>query len=366
MSPLGTLARRAARSPVLGLLTTPYSPSRWLEAVNPLWSEEDRAVVTDVRHETDDVLTVTLRPAPGWPGHVAGQHTVLRVDVDGVRTARAFTLASSAHRDDTVELTCKAYRDAMVVPWLRDHAGPGTVVGLDHPTGDVVLPDERPDHLLCVVGGSGITPAMAMLRTLRDEGHTGRVTLVQFARRGADVLFADELERAAATMPGLTVHTVLTREHRGAAAGPHDGRRLDEALLDELAAGWRDALSLVCGPVPMLEQAESIWTGELADRLLVERFRPAPVVIPDDVTGTIRFSRSQVTVANDGRTLLEQAEDAGLTPDSGCRMGVCRTCTVPKLAGVTRDVRDGEVDTGRRDTVQPCVSVALGDVDLHI
>ena len=360
------LARRAARSPVLGALTSPYSPSRWTEVLNPLWSEEDRARVVDVRHETDDVVTVTLRPAPGWPGHVAGQHTVLRADVDGVRHARAFTLATSAHRTDTVELTCKAYEDAVVVPWLRDHAEAGSVVGLDHPTGEVVLPDPRPDHLLCVVGGSGITPAMAMLRTLRDEAHTGRVTFVQFARHGADVLFADELADAATALPGLTVHTVLTREDRGAAAGPLDGRRLDVDLLDEVADGWRDATSLVCGPVPMLEAAEAIWSDDLADRLLVERFRPKPLVIPDDVTGTIRFQRSHVSVDNDGRTILEQAEDAGLSPEFGCRMGVCHTCDVAKTAGITRDVRNDEVDTGQRDSIQPCVAVALGDVDVHL
>ncbi len=366
MSAIGLLARRAARSPVLGLLTTPYTPGRWLEAINPLWAEEDRAVVTGVRRETDDVVTVTLRPAPGWPGHVAGQHTVLRVDVDGRRVARAFTLASSAHRTDVVELTCKAYPDATVVPWLRDRGGPGMVVGLDHPTGDVVLPQPRPDHLLCVVGGSGITPAMAMLRTLRDEGHRGRVTLVQFARRRQDVLFARELAEVAAALPDVTVHTVLTRERRGDVLGPHDGRHLDETLLDDLAPDWRDALALVCGPVPMLEAAEATWTEGLADRLLVERFRPKPIVIPDDVEGTIRFTASRVSVDNDGRTLLEQAEDAGLSPDSGCRMGVCHTCSVPKLAGATRDVRNDEVDTGQRDRIQPCVSVALGDVDLHV
>lgn len=359
---LGLLARRAARSPVLGAITTPYPPSRWTEVLNPLWSDEDRGRITEIRHETDDVLTVTIQPAPGWPGHRAGQHTVLRVDVDGVRFARAFTIASSAHRGGTVELTCKAYDDAKVVPWLRDHSDRGTIVGLDHPTGEIVLPDRRPTHLVCIVGGSGITPAMAMLRTLRDEQHTGRITFVQFTRTADEALFLDELAEAEAAMPGLTVHTVCTRE----SVGPLDGRRLDEALLDELAPGWPEALSLVCGPVPMLETAEEIWTGELADRLLVERFRPKPLVIPDDVSGTIRFSKSQVACDNDGRTLLEQAEDAGLSPAYGCRMGVCHTCDIPKLAGVTRDVRNDELDTGERDRIQPCVAVALGDVDLHL
>ena len=361
MSRFGLLARRAARSRALSALTTPYSPSRWTELLNPLWSEEDRARVVGLRHETDDVVTLTLQPAPGWPGHVAGQHTVLRVDVDGVRFARAFTLASSAHRTDTVELTCKAYDGAKVVPWLRDRGEPGMVVGLDHPTGEVVLPDPRPEHLVCVVGGSGITPAMAMLRTLRDEEHEGRITFVQFARTSADTLFGEELADHARALHGLSVHTVLTRE-----PGVRQGQRLDKALLDELAPGWPEATSLVCGPVPMLEAAEELWAGDLADRLLVERFRPRPLVIPDDVSGEVRFSKSHVTVDNDGRTLLEQAEDAGLSPEFGCRMGICHTCDVPKLAGITRDVRNDELDTGERDRIQPCVAVALGDVELHL
>lgn len=347
---------------MLGLLTQPYPPSRWTELLNPLWVEEDRARLTDLRHETDDVVTLTLQPAPGWPGHRAGQHTVLRVEVDGVRHARAFTVATSAHRTATVELTCKAYPDGTVVPWLRDHASAGLVVGLDHPSGDVVLPEPRPDHLVCVVGGSGITPAMAMLRTLADEDHDGRISFVQFARTAANVLFADELEQLRGALPGLTASTILTRRQRGA----RDGRRLDKALLDELAPGWPDATSLVCGPVPMLEAAEQVWTGVPDERLLVERFRPAPLRIPDDVTGEVTFSRSRVRTDNDGRTLLEQAEDAGLTPEFGCRMGICHTCDVPKLHGVTRDVRNDELDTGERDRIQPCVAVALGDVDLDL
>ena len=36
--------------------------------------------------------------------------------------------------------------------------------------GDFTLPDARPRRILFVSGGSGITPVMSMLRTLRDEG----------------------------------------------------------------------------------------------------------------------------------------------------------------------------------------------------
>lgn len=370
MRTLDRLARRAARSRVLSTLTHPYTPGRLLELVDPLWSDRDLAEVTAVRHETDDVVTLVLRPAAGWPGHRAGQHTVLRVEVAGVTHARAFTLASSAHEHDRVELTMKAHADGVVVPWLQQHAAPGLVVGLDHPSGDVHLPEARPDDLLLVGAGSGTTPPLSVLRTLRDEGHTGRVTFVHLARTRADALFVDELRGAEAALPGCDVHVLLTRED----GHPGRGARLDAELLDRLHPTWRDALAVVCGPADMLEAAEALWDAQAdRDRLLVERFRPAPLVLGEPGGGTITFTRSGVAVDDDGRTLLEQAEAAGLSPESGCRMGICHSCDVRKTAGPTRDVRDGRVHAGptpgegnTTDKVQVCVSVACGDVAVDL
>lgn len=370
--PVETLARRAARSRVLGALTHPYTPGRWLEQLHPLWSDHDRAVVTDVAHPTEDVVTLTLRPAAGWPGHRAGQHTVLRVEVDGVQHARAFTIASCAHDADAVSLTIKAHPGGIVVPWLRDHAAPGLVVGLDHPTGDVHLPDERPQDLLLVGAGSGVTPALSMLRTLADEGHAGRVTFVEVARDHDHVLGADAVAEARGSLPGLVEHLLLTRVE----GHPGHGARLDRDLLDRLHPGWPEALALVCGPTGMLTAAEQLWDDwSDRERLLVERFRPAPLEVGEPGGGTVTFARSGVTVPDDGRTLLDQAEAAGLTPESGCRMGICHSCDVVKQAGPTRDVRDGRVHAGptagtsRGDTaekIQVCVSVACGDVTVDL
>ncbi len=66
-------------------------------------------------------------------------------------------------------------------------------------------------------------------------------------------------------------------------------------------------------------------------------------------------------------TLLEQAEDAGLTPEYGCRMGICHTCTCRKLAGTVRNVLTGELSSAseaRRSSI--CVSVPVGDVELDL
>jgi ferredoxin len=82
--------------------------------------------------------------------------------------------------------------------------------------------------------------------------------------------------------------------------------------------------------------------------------------------GRITFSDSGIDVVDDGRSLLEQAESAGLTPQNGCRMGICHTCTRRKTAGTVRNLTTGAVSTGPDEDVQICVSVPVGDVDVSL
>ena len=71
-------------------------------------------------------------------------------------------------------------------------------------------------------------------------------------------------------------------------------------------------------------------------------------------------------MTDDGRSLLEQAESAGLNPANGCRMGICHTCTRRKTSGVVRNLTSGAVSTTPGEDVQICVSVPVGDVDIAL
>ena len=56
------------------------------------------------------------------------------------------------------------------------------IFGLSQADGDFMLPDPRPERVLLISGGSGITPVVAMLRTLCDEGFTGEMGFLNYAR----------------------------------------------------------------------------------------------------------------------------------------------------------------------------------------
>ena len=85
------------------------------------------------------------------------------------------------------------------------------IVGLTQAEGDFVLPDPLPERVLLISGGSGITPVMAMLRTLCDEGFAGEIGFLNYARSSALALYGAELDRLADRHERLRVARGFTR-----------------------------------------------------------------------------------------------------------------------------------------------------------
>lgn len=361
------IGRRILGSSLIDALVGPHGVDRYLELIDPLWTlGEVRAEVTDVRHPTADSVTLTLRPNASWKGFKPGQFTRVTVEIDGVHHVRCYSPACSAHSaDGLIELTVKAHADGFVSRFLKTRASIGTVVRLSQADGDFVLPDTRPGRMLLVSGGSGITPVMSMLRTLCDEGFDGPVTFLHYALSEHDVAYGPELAELAAAHPNVNVVRAYTEQERGGELHGFFGR-------EHLAAAdprYADAETFLCGPPGLMKSVRTLYAEErLEQRLHLEHFvAPAlPVAPGDEATGTVKFAGSDVAVANNGEVLLEQAEAAGLQPESGCRMGICHSCTCRMAAGTVRNVQTGELLSGTDEDIQICITVPVGDVTLSI
>ena len=156
---------------------------------------------------------------------MAGQHINLTVEIDGRRRTRCYSPASA--EDAThIELTIGRHDGGLVSTYLCDNARPGMVLGLDSVGGDFTLPTERPTRILFVSGGSGITPVMSMLRTMRDEGSDREIAFIHYARSAEEACYADEL----AAMPGVRVLHGYTREGAGDLTGYFDADHLAAAM----------------------------------------------------------------------------------------------------------------------------------------
>lgn len=367
------VAPRRLVSSAAALLTTPLRLDDFVELVNPLWSRRQLwGRVEAVRPETTDAATLTIRPGRGWQEHRAGQHVGTAVRVAGVWRQRPYSVSSAPGRaDGCFEITVKAVTGGRVSGQLVFGVAPGTVVRLDPPTGEFVLPREVPERILFLTAGSGITPVMSMLRDLERRGEMPDVVLLHAARSRADVIFGAELRELAARSTRLSLHERYTRSGPNADA-PADGGRERPRLAELLAVcpDWAERETWACGPTGLLAEAETLWREiDGADRLRVERFRPA-VADVDAATaarGSVHFTRTGRRVATDAATpLLTAGERAGVLMPSGCRMGICRTCVVRLAAGQVRDVRTGVEHGEPGDLVQTCVSAAVGHVDIDL
>jgi stearoyl-CoA 9-desaturase NADPH oxidoreductase len=356
-------ARRLVRSNLLEALTYPHGVDRYVELVRPLLVREVRAEVTAVQRQTPKSVTLTLRANEQWRGLHAGQFVGVSVEVDGVLLTRPYSPAGSQHAPDgELELTVSTHPEGRVSRHLYEHARPGTIVGLTQAQGEFVLGEPRPERVLLISGGSGITPVMSMLRTLCEEGFAGEVGFLNYARSPLDALYERELCELARRNPGLRVARGFTRSRGSGLAGRFRREHLTAAISEHA-----EASTFVCGPPALIESVRAVWAQDGLAEPRVETFTaPALSFDLESAEGAVRFTSSGREAANSGLPLLEQAEDAGLVPDHGCRMGICNTCSCHKSAGTVRNMISGALSSAGEEQIRICVSVPVGDVALDL
>jgi len=358
MSLTQSLSRGILRSPAVAALTSPHGVDRYLEVVNPMWAvNEVRARVVRVHQETDDVTTLTLRPTSTWRGFRAGQNVLIGVEIDGARRTRCFSISSAessrAESDgrDAFTITVRAHDEGLVSKYLVNRAAPGLIVHLSQAEGEFTLPENLPDRLVMISGGSGITPVMSMLRTLVETGYDGHVTFLHYSQSPEHTIFADELAEIAEHRNNIDVTVVHTR---------NGGQRFTEDQLKMIAPDYAGTDTFACGPAGLIGQVQENYKD--SDRLKVEYFKTSAITVdPNDVTGNVSFATSGKQAENSGATLLEQAEALGLAPEFGCRMGICFTCTSRKTEGTVRNVVTGASSSLPDEDIQICVSTPVGN-----
>jgi len=347
---------------LLDALAGPHGVDGYLEQIRPTWvRRECRARIVAVEYGTPDSATLTLRPNGSWQGFRAGQFVRVDVEVDGVRRSRCYSPASAAVGHGDLELTVKSHPGGLVSNFLVERACPGMFVELSEADGDFYLPDERPGRILLISGGSGITPVMSMLRTLCAEGHAGPVTFLHYAPDPGRAIYREALERLAADHPNVRLVRSYTREP---GAGELDGH-FDRDRLAAAEPRFADAETFACGPPKLLDAVRAAWEG-MEKRLHVESFVPPSFAPASESEGTVHFAASGIQAQNDGAPLLEQAESAGLEPEHGCRMGICRSCSCRKREGRVKNLQSGEVSSGEEEDIQLCISAPVGDVVLEL
>ena len=101
----------------------------------------------------------------------------------------------------------------------------------------------------------------------------------------------------------------------------------------------------------------------LSEQLHMEYFQ-----IPIDesiAVQPVKFLRSQQEFQAKSN-LLESAEQAGLKPAHGCRMGICNTCSCTKVQGSVKNILTGEINSENNSQIKLCISQAISPVVINL
>ncbi len=337
----------------------------WASRLNPAWSwERPLARVIAREQASRDAVTLILKPNRHWSGFQPGQHLNIGAEIDGSRVTRSYSLTGPARADGRIAITVKGIEGGKLSQHLCSQARVGDVLELGAAFGDMTLPERLDGRWLFLAAGSGITPLMAMVRTLAAQAMPVPLDLIYWARNREELCFAAELRALATAHANFNVHFVLTREAeliQGESSG-----RIDRALIDSLLDDADERHVFACGPGGFVDTARSLFSAT-APTFHAEAFTPLPRVIEEG-------GKVQVTLAASGRTLtlprgqslLSALEAEGLKPTSGCRMGICNTCACGKSSGTTRNLNTGDIAEEPVSALKLCISSAVSDLVLDL
>ena len=327
----------------------------------------------DVVDVTHDVKSFSFEvPDPGVLRFLPGQYLTFRLVVDGQPVERCYTISSAPTRPERLSITVKRVPGGVVSNALHDRLCVGDVVGASGPFGRFTFDHHPAERYLFLTAGSGITPAMSMLRAMRDRGAAADLVLVHCARTPDDIVFRAELEQAAhegaARLVVLCEADSPTERWRGPT-----GRLTLEALLSA-APDLRRREVFTCGPRPFMEAVRGHLdvVGFDTARCHEESFVLGGGGDPGGDTGSgttyaVAFRRSGRTVECDsGTTILQAAARSGLTLPSSCAEGVCGTCKATLLSGEVDMEHQGGIRPRevREGMFLPCCSTPLGDLEV--
>lgn len=330
--------------------------------VRKFWRGE--LVVANIRQETHDVKTFRLI-APGGGElpfvHLPGQYMNLELNIDGKIVRRSYTIASAPSQRGHVELTTKRNPVGTASRHMHDVVRAGDRIMIGAPAGKFYFNDLKSEGVVLISGGVGITPLMSILRNLTDQAWGGTIFFINAVRSGDDVIFANELRLLAKRFDNLRVltyysqKTPTTPSELPADRWVEKSGYIDAEGLSAFIPNLKALPIFLCGPDTMMQAVRKaiVSLGIPSDRVSTEEFVSPKASIEDSDVGentpalvsslvdgqmsTITFSKSgQIASIDSSVTILEAAEQVGLSLPFECRSGICGQCKVKCSSGRVR------------------------------
>ncbi|RYY99082.1 MAG: phenylacetate-CoA oxygenase/reductase subunit PaaK [Chitinophagaceae bacterium] len=313
--------------------------------------------VKKVQRETDDCVSISFAVPPELQDTFRfrpGQNLTVRTVLGGEELRRSYSICSAPF-DGELRVAVKGVEGGLFSTWANTELKAGDTLDVLPPTGNFSpeLDPQQEKHYVAFAAGSGITPVLAIIKTVLATEPRSQVTLVYGNRSKGSIIFKEELEALKDKyIERFRLYHVLSREVTDAAINRGridrdkcallvDTRLLDLDTCDEF---------FICGPEEMIFCVRDFLqdAGVHPKRIHFELFtipgQKKSQVATEKEAVADSGPRSQVTVkldglafdfelAYDGHSVLDAALKQGADLPYACKGGVCCTCKAKLLEG---------------------------------
>lgn len=219
-------------------------------------------VIETVKMELPDTKTLLIKWPEGYECDFKTGQFITLFWPDTTNYKRAYSLSSCALDRGNFEVTVK--RDGKMGTRIVDWAKAGDKIMVIPPVGKFLPVFDPPGkHLICIAGGSGVTPFRGFVREATRRQLDTRITILYSVRTTTDIIFNEEFRQLEAENPRFKFLVTCTRL---GAEDPWPGRRgrITPEWIKEVAGGeLANCVFYACGPNALVDSAEHLVLHEL-------------------------------------------------------------------------------------------------------
>ena len=312
----------------------------------------------------------------------AGKYLTVFETIEGMPITRAYSISSSPK--DSLEgkyvLTIKLVEGGLMSKFIFDTWKEGRSVEVSAPAGNFEYQELRDaKKVICLAGGSGITPFVSMANAIKDGDEDFEMVLLYGSRNYDNILFKDELAALEKECDKIKVVHVLSDEKK-AKKGTEKGFITAE-LIKKYAPENEEYSVFICGPQQMYDfldgELEKLGKEKkyIRHEMFGEFHNPAsesdyPTGVPEEVKITVTIQDETYTVTGKtGDSVMQTLEKNKIAVPARCRSGECGFCHSHLLSGkvyVPEALEYRRLADYKFGCIHPCCSFPLTDLVINV
>ena len=344
--------------------------------------------VAEIKEMAEDCKSFTLVPdadkgTTSLAYFGAGKYLTVFETIEGMPVTRAYSISSSPK--DSLEgkytLTIKLVEGGLMSRYIFYNWEVGSSVEVSAPAGNFEYqPLRDAKNVICLAGGSGITPFLSMANAINDGDEDFNLTLIYGSRNYDNILFRDELKALEEKCDKIKVVHVLSDKGTKVPKGCEKGFITAE-LIKKYAPADEAYSVFLCGPQQMyefvdkelekLELPKKYIRHEMFGEFHNPQTQPDyPQGIPEIVRITVTIQdKTYIIKGKSTDSVMQIIEQNGLAVPARCRSGECGFCHSHLISGkvyVPKHLEYRRLADYKFDCIHPCCSFPLTDLEINV